>query len=251
MKLKPIYLLLALPLLFCSCRSSRSMQMEIQAMRTSLYYELSSAEYFGEKKQDVYLDFIPYSNMDYYTTSKRKGGYIIPLILYNIQSTRYMTRLGEGSLTQTYREFLTEALLAECNSSSCCNLIDNQKEIAADSTYRLNIKIVQNETGSKVILSTHTMLWFDGETIEMYHNKAGDAWTNLAIEALLTKNEEVLFEKTYQLDHTERTRDYRYDDSVMANEACLDLMGRSLSQATKQVVENISLELDMLLNPFK
>ncbi len=251
MKMKPIYLLLLLSLSICSCRSSRSMQMEIQTMRTSLYYELTSLEYFGEKKQDVYLDFIPKSNIDYYTTTKRKGGYIIPLIVYNVQATRYMIRLGEGSLTQTYRAFLTDALLTECNSSSCFNLIDNQEEIAPDSTYRLNINIVHNETGSKVILSTHTMIWFDGETLEMFHNKVDNAWTNLAIKATLTKNNEVLFEKTYQLDHRERALDIKYEDSVMSNEACLDLMARSLSLATKQVVENISTELGMLITPFK
>ena len=148
-------------------------------------------------------------------------------------------------------EFLTDALLAECNSSRCFNLIDNQKDIAEDSTYRLNIKIVQNETGSKVILSTHSMLWFDGEMLETYHNKVEDGWTRLAIKVLLTKNNEKLLEKTYELDHAERALDYRYDDSVMSNEACLDLMARSLSQATKQIVESISSELDMLLNSLK
>ena len=102
-----------------------------------------------------------------------------------------------------------------------------------------------------MILSTHTMIWFDGETLEMFHNKVDNAWTNLAIKATLTKNNEVLFEKTYQLDHRERALDIKYEDSVMSNEACLDLMARSLSLATKQVVENISTELGMLITPFK
>lgn len=111
--MKTIYLLLLTSLLLCSCRSSRSMQKEINPMKSDLFYELTSPAYQGEAKRTVYLDFIDYSNLDYYTTVKKRGGFAIPLLLYIYETNRFNVRLGEGSLTQTYREFLTEALLTE------------------------------------------------------------------------------------------------------------------------------------------
>ena len=110
-----LFILIALPL-FCSCRSSRSMLREIQALKSSLYYELTSPIYQEKADQTVYLDFIDYSNMDYYTSVKRKKSAYIPLLLYNYEGELFHLRLGESSLTQLYREFLTEALLTECNS---------------------------------------------------------------------------------------------------------------------------------------
>lgn len=70
-----LFILIALPL-FCSCRSSRSMLREIQALKSSLYYELTSPIYQEKADQTVYLDFIDYSNMDYYTSVKRKSLHI-------------------------------------------------------------------------------------------------------------------------------------------------------------------------------
>lgn len=70
----------------------------------------------------------------------KKSAYI-PLLLYNYEGELFHLRLGESSLTQLYREFPTEALLTECNSSTCYHLIDNQKgKIIPDSAYRLEVK---------------------------------------------------------------------------------------------------------------
>ena len=148
-----LFILIALPL-FCSCRSSRSMLREIQALKSSLYYELTSPIYQEKADQTVYLDFIDYSNMDYYTSVKRKKSAYIPLLLYNYEGELFHLRLGESSLTQLYREFLTEALLTECNSSTCCHLIDNQKgKMIPDSAYRLEVKIRKNETCARIKLN--------------------------------------------------------------------------------------------------
>ena len=98
-----LFILIALPL-FCSCRSNRSMLREIQALKSSLYYELTSPIYQEKADQTVYLDFIDYSNMDYYTSVKRKKSAYIPLLLYNYEGELFHLRLGESSLTQLYRE---------------------------------------------------------------------------------------------------------------------------------------------------
>ena len=46
-----------------------------------------------------YWDFIDYSNMDYYTSVKRKKSAYIPLLLYNYEGELFHLRLGESSLT--------------------------------------------------------------------------------------------------------------------------------------------------------
>ena len=46
--MKTIYLLLLTSLLLCSCRSSRSMQKEMNPMKSDLFYELTSPAYQGE-----------------------------------------------------------------------------------------------------------------------------------------------------------------------------------------------------------
>ena len=51
--MKTIYLLLLTSLLLCSCRSSRSMQKEINPMKSDLFYELTSPAYQGEAKRTV------------------------------------------------------------------------------------------------------------------------------------------------------------------------------------------------------
>ena len=166
-----LFILIALPL-FCSCRSSRSMLREIQALKSSLYYELTSPIYQEKADQTVYLDFIDYSNMDYYTSVKRKKSAYIPLLLYNYEGELFHLRLGESSLTQLYREFLTGALLTECNSSTCCHLIDNQKgKMIPDSAYRLEVKIRKNETCARIKLNQSSIPWFEGEMLEVVNNK--------------------------------------------------------------------------------
>ena len=248
--MKAVYLFLLSTILFCSCRSTRSMRMELLKMRSNLFYEMTTPEYLGPKEQTLYLDFIDYSNINYYTDIKKKGAYFIPLIVYNLEVNKFRTSLGEGSLTQTYREFLTEALLAECNSSRTFTLIDNQKGEAADSVYHLLVKVVQNETSGQVILQNCAILWFGGEFIEGGSNKSGDAHTNLAITIQVKKGNKCLFEKTYSQQYTHSAPSRGHLDSVGANEDCLNTMTASLSYATKCMVENISQELDLLLDSF-
>ena len=60
----------------------------------------------------------------------------------------------------------------------------------------------------------------------------------------------ILFEKTYSQQYTHSAPSRGHLDSVGANEDCLNTMTASLSYATKCMVENISQELDLLLDSF-
>ena len=245
--MKYIFYVLSI-LLLCSCRSSRSMQKEINGMRSDLFYELTSPEYFGGVKDTVLLDFINYSNTDYYTTIKRKGGFAIPLYLVNYQKDKFRTRLGEHSLSQLYREFLTDALLTECNSSTCFHLRDNQdNRVQADSAYRLEVKIKQNETTGGVILKESSVIWFEGEFLTFPNCRYCPAQTDLSIAIRLSYRGKCLLDKTYHTEYRHPRKSRQYADSYEANQACLDNMAECLSRATKEVVEDISQELHLLM----
>lgn len=241
--------LIASSSLLCSCRSSRSMLKEIHPLKSSLYYELTTPIYQETPKQAVYLDFIDYSNMDYYTSVKRKKWLCLPLLFYNYEGELFQLRLGEFSLTQLYREFLTEALLTECNSSTCCQLIDNQqgKEIP-DSACRLEVKIRKNETCAKVKLNQAAIPWFDGEILEFVNNSIRPATSSLVISVRLTRKEDCLLDKTYSTEYRQSVRKQRFEDSPSANAACLDDMTECLSMATKEIVEEISRDLHLILS---
>jgi len=243
-----LWILVILPL-FCSCRSSRSMLKEIQPLKSSLYYELTSPTYQGKVEQTIYMDFIDYSNMDYYTSIKRKKSMLIPLLLYNYEGELFHLRLGEFSLTQLYREFLTEALLTECNSSTCCQLIDNQKgKMIPDSACRLEVKIRKNETCARVKLNQSSIPWFEGEMLEVVNNRIRPATSCLVISIRLTQKEDCLLDKTYSTEYQQTTRNRSFEDSPSVNAACLDDMTECLSMATKEIVEEISRDLHLILS---
>lgn len=235
--------------LFTSCISSRSMQSELNGMQSDLFYELTSLEYHGEIKDSIYLDFIDYSNTDYYTTVKRNGGMFLPLILYNFQKDRFRTRLGEHSLSQLYREFLTDALLTECNSSTCFQLIDNsQNLVSPDSVFRLEVKVRENQTTGGVSLETHNLIWFEGDYFEYHSCYPHSSKTKLSISVRLTRQGDCLLDKTYEVIHTQPREKGFYSESYAANQASLNNMAECLSLATKEIVEEISQELHLTLS---
>ncbi len=249
--MRQTYLILLSCIVFCACGSTRDMRMELLKMRSNLFYEMTTPEYYGKKGKTLYLDFIDYSNLAYYSDVKRDGWYFIPAIVYFEEVVKYKTSLGEGSLNQTYREFLTEALLAECNSSRTFSLIDNKEETAPDSVYHLSVKVLQNETTGKMKIKTKSLLWFDGEVIEGNANTSGEGNTNLSILIKIKKNGECLFEKTYTNIYNQYASAKTHYDTFGVNEDCLNTMTASLSNATKALVENISQELDLVLDSFK
>lgn len=223
------------------------MQRELNEMRAELYYELTSPEYIGEVKKTVYLDFIDYSGTDYYSSIRRKGGFFVPLLLVNYQKDRFRAQLGEHSLNYLYREFLTEALLTECNSSTCFRLIDNKKSQALpDSTYRLEVKVRENKTQGGVNLTETSFIWFD-DFMEFPSAHLRPAQTTLSISVRLTQQQDCLLDKTYRIERKQPRRKRPYPDSYAANKACLDDMAESLSLATKNLVEEISQELHLIL----
>jgi hypothetical protein len=226
------------------------MQHEIRTFRSDLYYELTTPEYLGEINNTVYLNFIEYSNIDYHTTVNKKGVWIVPLLFFNYHWEKFDVVLGEGSLTQTYREFLTEALLTECNSSTCFNLKHSNADRVREPAYILDVKIVRNRTVSTIKLSNTVILFpleFSYLDMAFSNSQLQPAISDLYISVRLTQGENCLLEKRYPIHQKLSYTGEKLKNSLLAGEACLNTMTECLSVATKKVVEDISSELHLLM----
>ena len=137
-------------ILLSSCITSKSVQREMLEIQSELFYELTTPVYSENIGKMIYLNPIGYSAILPFTTVKGKGGMVIPLIIYNLSQRKYEVTLGEASLIQPYRNFLMDALLAQCNRSSCFDLAVNDGNITLhDSALILDVKINENATTTK------------------------------------------------------------------------------------------------------
>lgn len=254
MKLNKIYFWpsLLFILLVCSCTSNKLMTKEIRSMRTSLGYELTSQEYQGNIYADIYLDNLNGAGLIPQTNIKRKGTTVVPLILVNYVGEKFCATLGETSLESSYRQFLTDALLAECNSSACFNLYENTGKIKTSPAYTLDIEIKRCLTTSEIKLNNTSFLWVDiftggGDMQTIFNSKVRPATTELAFTITLKKDGIQMHTKEFTVKHEQRCNPHGLGDSYMANQACLDNMAEGLSQATRQIVEEIAKDISIVI----
>jgi hypothetical protein len=247
MKKISIILVVILPVLFLSsCQSSKSVQGKMQILRSELDYELTSPQYPGESSKTVYLNFIDNSNMEYTTSAKKGGTLILPLLLYYHFRERFDITLGERSLIQPYWEFLTDALLAECNRSTGFHLKEN-KGASPDEAYILDVKINRNQTTSRIECTDAILIipLYDGVFNFNFTNyKVNPTISDLQITVRLTQKETGLFEKTYFVNQEINGAKKEMGDPYTT---CLDKMTECLSVTTKEVVESISRDLHLFM----
>jgi hypothetical protein len=237
-------------ILFYSCQSSKRVQREMQNFRSELDYELTTPEYLGEIEKTVYLNPIDNSNMQYYTVVTDKSVLVLPFILYNYWHKKFYTTLGEGSLTQPYRYFLRDALLAECNRSSCFNLEDGDAVTIPKSAYTLDVKIIHNKTQSG-IKETNSFLFIPSYDMTFSFIHAGyqvlPVSSELEIAVRLLQGNTCLFEKTYSAKQEQKVRDGTWDNSLAAENGCVENMTFCLATATKGIIEDISRSIHLIL----
>jgi hypothetical protein len=251
MKKGKVILIIALSgILFYSCQSSKRVQREMQNFRSELDYELTTPEYLGEIEKTVYLNPIDNSNLEYQTSAKKNGTLFLPFLLYYHSREKFNITLGEHSLIQPYREFLMDALLAECNRSTCFNLEETTGDITPESAFVLDVKISQNKTTSGIVINNSLILLpFDNVTFNFYfsNHKVNSTVSDLEINVRLTQQKTCLFEKTYFTNYKLPDNKKRMDNSSYAYEVCTNNLVECLSITTKQVVEEISRDLHLMM----
>jgi hypothetical protein len=244
--MKTLKIILALTLsilLFISCNSSKSIQQEMQKVQTGLYYDLSTDVYRGKITHTVYLNFIDYSNMEYAPMVKKKGTFVYPLLLINFWKEKYKITLGESTLMQPYREFLTEALLAECNRSTCFSLVENLQDTnPSDTTYVLNVKVLQNNTTSEIISNDLFIPFLSDWDLDLFESNytINPAVSDLKLAVRLTQGENLLFEKTFHIQQKLKYQGVKQGELSYVSTNCMDNMTVCLSNTTQHIVEEIS-----------
>ncbi|GHV58259.1 hypothetical protein FACS1894182_09690 [Bacteroidia bacterium] len=234
---------------FSSCQGVQSVQNQLRIARVDLDYELTSPIYEGNPDKTVYLNFIDNSNMEYFTTVKSSNILVLPFILFNYWHKKFNVILGESALTQPYREFLTDALLAECNRSASFNLKTGDAVSLADA-YSLDIKIIQNQTLSGIqevnynfIIPTSSYSTF---SFSNANYQVLPVVSDLEIVASLKKGKQHLLEKNYTI--RQKWNSKLVGNLAFASEQCVFKMTDCLSLTTEQIVTAISRDLDMVLS---
>lgn len=255
MRLKKLfqYIPLFIIFLFISCSSTKDLNREMRTMITSLGYELTSPEYKGELYCNVLLNPIEGAGLVPQTTIIKKGNVVVPLILVNYVGEKYESSLGETSLDIPYQQFLTEAFLAECNTSSCFNLYKAEDSTNVESDFLLDIKVGKCQTKSKFKFNNTAILWVDifngdGDFMSFFNHKLNPATTELEFKVTLTHKNNPIFNKDYKVTHTNNENSIRREGNI--NYDSLNNMAESLSLATKEIVERISTDLSLTIENY-
>jgi hypothetical protein len=221
----------------------------MMSIQSGLFYELTTPVYSENIEDTIYLNPIDYSAILPYTIVKRKTGKVLPLLFFNLVQNKYDVTLGENSLLQPYREFLTDALLAQCNRSSCFNLKEKDNTLLPDSALILEVKINKNQTKATMICNDGFFInpFSEGylQGFSSWDIKQGDSWLEISVR--LMQQEKCLWEKTYTA-----TQDLPYKRTGVENPEhvygiCIEDMTECLSNTTKGIVENISQHLHLLM----
>lgn len=235
--------------LFSACSSKKMIQGQLRNIKTCLDYELTSPICEGNPDKTVYLNHIDNSNMEYFTTIKGSNTLILPFILFNYLHEKFHVVLGENTLTQLYREFLTDALLAECNRSVSFNL-ETVNDTSTAGVYLLNVNIIHNNTQSGIQeTGTFFIIPIDQEVIDFQHtrHRVLASSSNLKIAVSLKKDGQILWKKDYAACESLKGKPLG-DNFLLACEACVNNMTECLSFATKQIVTEISRDLSLILS---
>jgi len=248
-RIKEILLFIFLIIIFTSCQTSKSIQRQMQGIQSELFYELTTPVYSENINNTIYLSHIEDSVSISYTTVEKKGSKVFPFIFYNHVQNKHEITLGNSSLIQPYNEFLMDALLAQCNRSTCFELKEIDDAVLPDSALILEVKVNKNRTSvdliQREILCFIPITWYFMVSFTDWNVNKPVSW--LEISARLIQQEKCLWEETYAV-----TKDFHYKQQrialpFLAYEICIDNMTECLSYATKDVVENISQNLHLLM----
>ena len=245
------FLFLVFPaILFTACESGKSIQRRMLYIQSELFYELTTPVYSENIDNTVYLNPICDMSILPYTKVQRKGGKFIPLIFFNYGECKYKTELGNASLIQPYYEFLTDALMAECNRSSCFNLKINDDIVLPDSAMILEVKINKNITSTSMIYKRILLIIPNSDGDSSF---ASSYWeiekpvSSLEISVCLMQNDSCLWKKTYTRTQDFPRKEKGIEDPLYVYKICIENMTENLSYTTKDVVEDISRNLHLLM----
>jgi len=234
---------------FPACQTGKTVQRQMQSIQSELFYELTMPVYLENIDNTVYLGSVEDMATPLHTTVDRKGGKVLPFILYNLVQNKYEVTLGETSLIQPYRGFLVDAFLAQCNRSSCFDLKITDEAVLPDSALILEVKVNRNTTTANMVNKETSYI------IPAYgvFSVSFSSWeiklpiSDLEISARLMQQGNCLWENTYAVvfDLPNKTKKVEYP--FEAYEICIDYMAECLSHATKGIVENISANLHLIV----
>ncbi|WP_370479049.1 hypothetical protein [Tamlana flava] len=240
-----LLLTISLGLVAASCFSSKEVKASFTLNPESLRYLYDSNPIDCNRDKVVYFELFDSIPLNNYTPFNKKGWGAIPLVAFNLFWQNYEVVMGQDMAFPNYHQFFSESIITESQRTGCFTLKEKQSE---HDTYILKLMIDKCETKSKL---TSTF----GFMVGGYTASSGDGHTGkpsnteLIVNAELLQNGVTIFEKEYNLIHHQPFLSKTYQ-APNARNTDIDLkhnMVESLSFATKNIIENIILDINNTL----
>ncbi|MDL2243249.1 hypothetical protein LJB84_00180 [Bacteroidales bacterium OttesenSCG-928-J19] len=229
-----------------SCTSAKSVEATYHDISSELAYDLTTTPYPDERETVIALHPIQDLEMETSTTVKRKSRVVLPFIFINTVNETYRATLGQQHYNQSYAQFLTDALLAECNRSASFYL-ENLEEAKEEADYFLNIEVIKNKTTGKLKAFGH-ILFSPEDLLDISSSyEAQESNTELVLLVRLTDSDRIVYEQEFAVKLESKASGNSQEYMIDACIESVELMSERLSEATKQIVEEIKSHLSLFV----
>ncbi len=181
------------------------------------------------------------------TKVSRLKGIILPLIVFNYFETNMKVELGQNSIEENYNDFFINSLVDESRRTGCFGISDS---IATHSNYSLEITIDTCKTFSRY-QSTRTILFLFFAYSMSFNERGFPAETNLYVTVKLKKGNDLVSEKSYAINKTQPFLPAQNLSIDKLREEFNTNMVESLSLSSKECIEAIINDLNLLLQKNK
>jgi hypothetical protein len=168
---------------------------------------------------------------------------IILLIFYNHIALNYVAKLGQAVIDRDYSDFFKESFTIESQRMGCYSLIDEPM----DNDYTLEIVYDTSKTEAKYHINI-TILFFLIPEIPYWQEVGFPAQTTLSVIVRLRKRDELVFEKRYSVDKTLPAVPSNNQNIMKMQYAFVTNMAESLSLGTKECIEQIIRDINLIIN---
>lgn len=192
MKNSLVILLVLISLFAMNCTTSRKIQQTMNYTSRSLTFILDSNINIAKSGINITIDSVNFNSkiIESQTKVESAGGWYLPLIFFHAWNLKKECNLGISNFKEDISEFLKSSLISEIKNSS--PLIYTNSD---SSEYKLNISIDSlSSTGPYKNKGFYFFIFVAyGNS---YNDIAGPALSKLTITYTLTKNTEIIKQKT-------------------------------------------------------
>jgi hypothetical protein len=221
-----------------SCSPTKQLQNRLSKYTEPIGYIHDSKE-VNCSKSDSLIIRLNNKSLDSLTSVSLIYRHTLYLVLYASNDIKMNVKLGQSSIKKKYNDFFMGSLIDEGKRSGCFGVC---KRASADSLYSLEINIDSCKTNADYRYQNMDLLGILTFNINGFPSE-----TNIQVSTKLKKGKNLISEKTYVIKRKQpflNTQNVSFDkleEDFMAN------MVESLTLGTKQCIEEIVNDINILI----